>query len=433
MIQVSVSPGSLVAGRLAELTVTLSNTGLGTCSDVVFRLKLPPGMALVSGSDRISLDVIQPQAIHSHRVTVRPGQPGDLKVSTANFAYRDEHGVPQRKHDWSAPIRVLEPGPRPGASGPVPARDPVRLTVSLGGSRLTLGEWAVLDVIVRNETGPHLYDVSLEVDSPLRTHGDIAAVPSLPRGQTDRRAVSVHALERGQVLVTVRTAYRYQDERGQVRAAGQEDPFFVEVAERPAPVPPRPPKEDPVTTILYLVAQPRGTDGLRSYEEMREVDRLLRMGRDRERYRLEDGPATRLHDIGQGLVSYRPQVVNFSGHGTEDGQLVVEGDNGFPDYLDPDGLADLLGVHAASVRCVIVNACHSLILAEAIVKRKIEFAIGMRSEIGDYASVQFSVGFYQALFGGMTVPEAFEHGKAMLRAGPWTNSEYEVPVLLRRS
>lgn len=424
MIQVSVSPGPLVVGRSAELTITLVNTGHEACSDVVFRLKLPPGrLTHVSGPDKITLDKIQAQATYVHRVTVVPKQPGDVTLTTPNFAYRDEHGVWQRDDDWTATIRVLEAEPDPVTS-PAPEHP---IDVSLGQSKLALGEWGLLDVNLRNATGGQLFNVTLELDAPFRVHGSIAPVQSLPGGGADRRAVSVYAPERGQVLVTVRITYLYQDERGQVVTGSQNNEFTVEVADRPGP-----PGPDMVTTILYLVAQPRGTEGLRSYAEMRRVDQLLQLGPDRERYRLKDGPATRLDDIGQGLASYKPRIVNFSGHGAQDGSLIVEDNNGFPDYLDPDGLADLVGVYSRWIHCVIVNACHSLILAEKIVK-KIEFVVGMKTEINDYASVQFSVGFYQALFGGLTVPEAFEAGKAMLRASSRTNSEYEVPILLRRS
>jgi hypothetical protein len=58
--------------------------------------------------------------------------------------------------------------------------------------------------------------------------------------------------------------------------------------------------------------------------------------------------------------------------------------------------------------------------------------VGMRSEILDSASVQFSVGFYQGLFAGKTVPDAFRQGRDLAQAEPITNSEYKVPILLVR-
>ena len=165
MIRVSVNPDSLVAGQSSMLTIRLSNTGLDACSDVVFRLKLPSGMALVSGRDRIDVDEILARQVHVHQVTVLPGRPGDVEVGTSNFSYRDEDGITRRQDDWRAPIRVLAAGPPQGgaaqASSSSPSRPPPRLTLSHGGGKLALDEWDVLEVFVRNGTGVPLHDITL--------------------------------------------------------------------------------------------------------------------------------------------------------------------------------------------------------------------------------------------------------------------------------
>jgi uncharacterized repeat protein (TIGR01451 family) len=437
MIRVSVSPSTLVAGQPSMLTIELSNTGLDACSDVVFRLKLPPGMALVSGRDRIDVNEIRARQVHVHQVTVLPGRPGDVEVGTPNFSYRDEDGITRRHDDWRAPIRVLAARPAEGgpaqASSPSPSRPLPRLTLSHGGGKLAFDEWDVLEVFIRNETGIPLHDVTLTLAGPFRVDRASARIQLLRDGETSRAAISVHVPDRGKVPVSIRTTYRYRDERGQLSSAAQDDRLTVEVAAPAETVPPRDERHEkaPVTTILYLVAQPRNTEPLGSYQEMRKVKTLLQLGRDRERYRLEHCVAARLEDISQALGDYQPQIVHFSGHGRDDGSLAVENDFGRASFVDPAGLADLLGGFAASVRCVIVNACHSLALAKAI-NEEIDYVVGMRSEILDYASVQFSVGFYQGLFAGKTVPDAFRQGRALVRAEPLTNSEYKVPILLVR-
>ena len=423
MIRVSVNPGTLVAGQRSILTIELSNTGLGACSDVVFRLKLPPGMALVSGWDRIDVKEIQARQVHVHQVTVLPGKLGDVEVGTSNFSYRDEDGIKRRQHDWRAPIRILAAGASP------PPQQP-RLTVSHSEGKLALDEWDVLEVFLRNTTRVPLHDVTLTLVGPFRTDRTSGRIALLREGETGRAAFSVHVTDRGRVPVSVHTTYRYQDERGQVRLGEQDDQLAVEVA-APADTVPPPDEKASVTTILYLAAQPRNLDALRSDQEMREVKGLLQLGRDRERYRLEHCVAARLWDISQALGDYWPQIVHFAGHGRDDGSLAVENDFGRASFVNPAGLASLLGGFAASVRCVIVNACHSLVLAEAM-SEQIDYVVGMRSEILDVASVQFSVGFYQGLFAGKTVPDAFRQGLALVQAEPITNSEYKVPVLLVR-
>jgi hypothetical protein len=424
MIQVSVHPGTLVAGQRSVLTIDLTNTG-GACSDVVFRLKLPPGMVLAGGRDRVDVKEIQARQAHRHQVTVLPKEPGELELGTSNFRYRDEDGVKRSQHDWRAPIRVLEAEPEVSP----PPRQP-RLTVSHGEGKLARDEWDVLEIFLRNTTGVPLHDVTFTLTGPFRADHTAGRFPLLRDGGTGRAAFSVHVTERGRVPVSVHTTYRYQDERGQVRMGEQDDRLTVEVATPPEPVPARN-REDQVTTILYLAAQPHNAPELSSYQEMRKVKTLLQLGRDRERYRMEHCVAARLEDISQALGDYRPQLVHFSGHGLADGRLVLEDDSGGPSFVNLAGLANLLGGFAASVRCVIVNACHSLILAEAM-REQIDYVVGMRSKILDPASVQFSVGFYQGLFAGRTIPEAFRQGRDLVQAKPETSPEFTVPVLLTR-
>jgi CHAT domain len=434
MIRISVEPDTLVAGQPSVLTIGLSNTGLDTCSDVIFRLKLPPGMALVSGRDRIDVDEIRAGQVHVHSVTLLPGRPGDVEVGTSNFSYRDEDGITRRQDDWRAAIRVL--ATRPAQNGPARSSSPgrsharPRLTVSHRGGKLAINEWHALEILLRNETGIPLHDVGLTVAGPFRADPASARIQLLPDGETWRPPISVHVPDRGQVPVSIRTAYRYRDECGQLSTRAQDDRLTVEVATPAGTVSPRHQKA-PVTTILYLVAQPADTDPLGSYQEMREVEKLLQLGRDRERYRLEHCVAARLRDISQALGDYKPQIVHFAGHGSPDGRLAVENNAGRASLVNPAGLASLLGGFAESVQCVIVNACHSLALAEATSKQ-IDYAIGMRSEILDLASIQFSVGFYQGLFAGKTVPGAFRQGCALVQAEPVTNLEHKVPILFSR-
>jgi uncharacterized repeat protein (TIGR01451 family) len=434
MIQVSVTPATLSAGQRCVLTIKLANAGLDTYSAVVFRLKLPPGMALVSGPDKIVVDQIQARQTHVHQVTVLPRRLGDVELSTPNFSYRDEDGVTRRQDDWRAPIRVLAtlpPPPQPAPVSPVQvgAATSPRLILSHSGGKLALGKWGDLELSVRNATGTSVHDVLLTVAGPFQVDHPSARIDHLRDGATDCAAISVHIPDRGKIPVRIRTTYRYWDERGQLVPSAQNDRLTIE-ATAPVEPDPAPAGKAPATTILFLVAQPRNTDHLRSYAEMREVEMLLRLGRDQARYRLKRHVATRLRDISQALGDYEPQIVHFAGHGGDDGSLVVEDDFGRASSANPDGLANLLGGFA-SVRCVIVNACHSLVLAKAM-NKNIDYVVGMGSEIRDTVSIQFSVGFYQGLFAGKTVPEAFRQGRDLVQAEPKTNSSYQVPILLVR-
>jgi len=187
-----------------------------------------------------------------------------------------------------------------------------------------------------------------------------------------------------------------------------------------------------VQTILYLTASPKDLTPLRSDLEMRKVKEKLQLGRDRDAFRLEYCVASRLDDISQALLDYEPQVVHFSGHGDAAGGLYVEDETGLSALINPDGLAKLFGQHKSTIRCVIVNACHSARLAEAMAKY-IDHSVGMRCAIGDRAAIQFSVGFYQAIFAGRPVRDAFTRGCALVESNSVTEGEYETPVLFSHS
>ena len=70
-------------------------------------------------------------------------------------------------------------------------------------------------------------------------------------------------------------------------------------------------------------------------------------------------------------------------------------------------------------------------LAEAMVEH-IDYVVGMRCAIGDQAAIVFSVGFYQGLFEGLSVPDAFKKGRSLVRMKPAMKSEFQTPVLLVR-
>ena len=62
------------------------------------------------------------------------------------------------------------------------------------------------------------------------------------------------------------------------------------------------------------------------------------------------------------------------------------------------------------LRCVVLNACYSEQQAH-VIHRHIDYVIGMQKEIADTAAINFSRGFYDALFAGEPVHRAFDLGK----------------------
>ena len=61
------------------------------------------------------------------------------------------------------------------------------------------------------------------------------------------------------------------------------------------------------------------------------------------------------------------------------------------------------------VKCVLLNACHTEIQADAIVEH-VEYVIGTSREILDEAAYFFSVGFYRGLGYGKSLEQCYELG-----------------------
>ncbi|WP_326551681.1 CHAT domain-containing protein [Micromonospora sp. NBC_01813] len=383
----------------------------------------------MSGSDRVEVPVIPPGHAYTHEIAVQVRRPGKFTLTSPNFSYRNEFDVPVRVTDFSADLVARS------APAPVPVRQPAgRLRVWCDNRELDLDAWDELTILVSNETGVALHDVTVALRGPVASDDRQRRIAVLKESATARFTLAVRATERGRhVPVVVTTRYGHLDQSGATRTVMQED--VLDVAVRPAePSQPAAPVTQPALTeqtVLYLAASPRDLAPLRSDLEMRKVQQLLPLGRARDRFRIEHCPAVRFDDLSQALISYDPQVVHFSGHGDRDGSLYLENDLGEQDSIAPEGLAALFGQHTPTLRCVIVNACHSVRLAEAV-SRHIEYVVGMRYEILDKAAIHFSKGFYEALFAGWTVPRAFARGCAHIRARPAMEGQHRTPLLFSR-
>ncbi|MFI5911998.1 CHAT domain-containing protein [Dactylosporangium sp. NPDC051541] len=423
MIEVSVTPGEIVAGRPSRLVLRFFNSGRGGCFNVEFKLRLPPGVVLMGGEGRVDIPVLTAGREHTHAISVLAPRAGPFELTSATFTYRDEFDEQRRVNDFSFGMVATDAPP------PVQVRQPSgRLRVECEDTSLPRGDWEMLRVLVSNGTGAGLSDVIVAVEGPFDTDGKRSRIAALGDGTTARCSFRVNAGAAGQhVPVTVRTTYAFRDAGGELRTRTQEDSVSVAVREAERHGPPASAEQ----VVLYLAASPRDMPALRSDLEMRKVQEKLARSRQRERYRIEWCPAARFEDISQALMDFEPHVVHFSGHGDADGNLCVEDETGHRDLVTPDGLADLFGQHRATLRCVVVNACHSMQLAETMAQR-IEHTVGMRNQIADEVAIQFSVGFYEGLFAGWPVPKAFDRGCAHIRSRPGTGEQHVIPLLFPR-
>ena len=166
--------------------------------------------------------------------------------------------------------------------------------------------------------------------------------------------------------------------------------------------------------ILFLSANPWNTSRILVDKEAREIFERLEEGPCRDKFELHKHAAIRPGDLHRLLMKYKPTIVHFSGHGSKNCKIILEGTHGRGKQVDPQGLVDLFRFSSQYVRLVLLNACFTSPQASALAG-VIDYSIGISKAIGDRAGVAFAGGFYRALGFGKPVPEAFASAKAELR------------------
>lgn len=160
--------------------------------------------------------------------------------------------------------------------------------------------------------------------------------------------------------------------------------------------------------VLHVAADPFRQDALNLGEEIRQVQRALRSAGCTDVI-VESEWAMRPQELQEALLRHDPSVVHFSGHGTPDACLVLQGETGAVE-VSQEALTGLFQALGGSVRLVLLNACHSEPQAEAL-SHVVGCAIGMRSAVADDAAIAFSASFYQALAFGKSIQVAFDAAK----------------------
>jgi hypothetical protein len=127
---------------------------------------------------------------------------------------------------------------------------------------------------------------------------------------------------------------------------------------------------------LFLGANPSADTRCALDREIRAITASLRAAPEGRALQLAGEWAVRATDLQACLLEHRPEVVHFSGHGSEVGQLLVEDEQGAPVPLDPGALANLFGILRRGLRCVVLTACFSSPQARAIA-RHVDCVIGM--------------------------------------------------------
>ena len=181
--------------------------------------------------------------------------------------------------------------------------------------------------------------------------------------------------------------------------------------------------------VLFLASNPKETQPLALDTEAREITQKIRASEYRDILELKTAWAVRPDDLLQTLNEHQPHIVHFSGHGTQEGEIILLNSNGEPKPVNTAAIKALFSALKDNIRVVLLNACYSKIQAEAITEI-IDCVIGMNTTIGDEAAIIFAASFYRAVGFGRSVQDAFEQARAALMLEGI--SEEDTPELLHR-
>jgi serine/threonine protein kinase len=149
-------------------------------------------------------------------------------------------------------------------------------------------------------------------------------------------------------------------------------------------------------------------------EEIRSIKMTAWAAFDRKALEFVECQATRSDDMELQLQTKNPDILHFSGLGTQSGEFLCNSDKGTPQTITKEALCALIGAEQRNLHLVFMNACYSNVQAEEL-SSVVDCVIGMSDRISDKAAIAFSGSFYQAIGFGKDVETAFKYGIAALR------------------
>jgi len=223
-------------------------------------------------------------------------------------------------------------------------------------------------------------------------------------------------------------------------SSGSAAPQAPTVTTNPRRVRKRPPKpRSSRHVILFLAANPNGTNRLALDEECAAIEEELRGTTGRNDFEFRSKWAVSVDEMMGHLNELQPKVIHFSGHGggsaevwvqdhqrapppphrdiaaVADANIQLQGEQRQPQHVSAGALTQMIGTAAPSARVVVLNACFSDAMADAL-RSVVDCVVGMRGAIGDDAARSFAVGFYRALGYRRSVGNAVAQAVAALAA-----------------
>jgi hypothetical protein len=166
--------------------------------------------------------------------------------------------------------------------------------------------------------------------------------------------------------------------------------------------------------ILFLAANPGDRTYLKLDREFSAIQEALRPGKYRDRFQLLNPRfAARMENFTSALITHKPHIVHFCGHGSANQGIAFEGKGGNSRLAGKQELTTLFAELNRHARLVFLNACHTREQAE-ILGRIFDYTIGTNGLILDTDAIEFARWFYRSLADGATVRGAFLSAQSAL-------------------
>jgi hypothetical protein len=185
------------------------------------------------------------------------------------------------------------------------------------------------------------------------------------------------------------------------------------------------PSRAPKNTILFLAADPAGTDEFALGRQARAIHEELERAGGRDRFELVTRWAPTPLDLLRELRRVRPMVVHFAGSGQQSaahrpgqaligdrfGGLFFQGLDGRPRFVATSALQEMFGAAGRSVKLVVLNGCYSELQAEALLQH-VDCVVGTRGTVDPAAAKAYAIGFFGGLGEHESVGTAHKQGCA---------------------
>ena len=158
------------------------------------------------------------------------------------------------------------------------------------------------------------------------------------------------------------------------------------------------------------------------FKECRTIHEILDSQKDK--FLFEQSHGISKENFLYTLRRFKPNILHFSGHGTERSALVFQDDETISTQQLEKTFKSLLPF---KISVVFLNSCYSKVQARSISKF-VNYVIGMRDSITDEAAILFSSAFYKSLSDTPDIEKAFQDATTLLN---YTyTKESEIPKLI---